>query len=117
MVMFKQLIAVAIAGMLTAGMAYAQTPGASGMPGTGAASGAGAMPSSPSGCEAKAVDKYGKPLVGAAKESFMKKCEKGMKSSAAKKDCETKAVSSKGKPLVGAAKASFVKKCEAMAVK
>ena len=27
-------------------------------------------------CEAKAVDKNGKPLAGAAKNSFMKKCEK-----------------------------------------
>ncbi len=27
-------------------------------------------------CEAKAVDKNGKPLAGAAKTSFMKKCEK-----------------------------------------
>jgi hypothetical protein len=115
MVMFKQLIAVAIAGMLTVGMAYAQMP-ASGAPGMGAASGAGAMPSK-SECEGKAVDKYGKPLVGAAKESFMKKCEKGMKSSAAKQDCETKAVSSSGKALAGAAKASFMKKCMASAGK
>lgn len=28
-----------------------------------------------SGCAAKAVDKNGKPLAGAAKESFMKKCQ------------------------------------------
>ena len=30
-----------------------------------------------SGCEAKAVDKNGKALAGAAKTSFMKKCEEG----------------------------------------
>ena len=29
-------------------------------------------------CEAKAVDKNGKPLAGAAKTSSMKKCEKDM---------------------------------------
>jgi hypothetical protein len=29
-----------------------------------------------SGCEAKAVSKDGKPLAGAAKSAFMKKCEK-----------------------------------------
>jgi hypothetical protein len=28
-------------------------------------------------CESKAVGKDGKPLAGAAKTSFMKKCEKG----------------------------------------
>ena len=117
--MFKQLIAVAIAGMLTAGMAYAQqtqgAPGAPATPGTGATSEA--MPSSSSDCEAKAVDKNGKPLAGAAKNSFMKKCEKGMKISAAKEECESKAVSSSGKPLAGAAKKSFMKKCQAAASK
>ena len=48
-----------------------------------------------------AVGKDGKPLAGAAKASFMKKC------------CEDAAVSSDGKPLSGAAKTSFVKKCQA----
>ena len=33
--------------------------------------------SAPSDCEAKAVDKNGKPLHGAAKTAFMKKCEAG----------------------------------------
>ncbi len=41
----------------------------------------------------------GKPLAGAAKTSFMKKC------------CNDSAVSSEGKPLSGAAKTSFVTKC------
>jgi hypothetical protein len=48
----------------------------------------------------KAVSKDGKPLAGAAKASFIKKC------------CESAAVSKDGKPLAGAAKASFIKKCE-----
>ena len=65
-------------------------------------------------CEAKAVDKNGKPLAGAAKTSFMKKCTgEGGGASA----CEAKAVSKDGKPLAGAAKTSFMKKCEAEAKK
>jgi len=50
-------------------------------------------------CAAKAVGKDGKPLAGAAKTSFMKKC------------CEDGAIGKDGKPLSGAAKTSFVKKC------
>jgi hypothetical protein len=56
-------------------------------------------------CDTKAVSKDGKPLAGAAKTSFMKKCMAD--------SCATKAVSSEGKPLSGAAKNSFMKKCEA----
>jgi hypothetical protein len=59
-------------------------------------------------CEAKAVDKNGKPLVGAAKASSIKKCEKEGAGSA----CAAKAIDKNGKPLVGAAKASSIKKCE-----
>jgi hypothetical protein len=55
-------------------------------------------------CDSKAVGKDGKPLAGAAKTSFMKKCMAD--------SCATKAVSSDGKPLSGAAKNSFMKKCE-----
>ena len=55
-------------------------------------------------CESKAMGKDGKPLAGAAKTSFMKKCMAD--------SCATKAVSSDGKPLAGAAKNSFMKKCE-----
>ena len=65
-------------------------------------------------CEAKAVSKDGKPLAGAAKTSFIKKCEADAGAAAS---CETKAVSKDGKPLAGAAKTSFVKKCEADAKK
>lgn len=59
-------------------------------------------------CEAKAVDKNGKALAGAAKSSFMKKCEKEASGAA----CATKAVDKNGKALAGAAKNSFMKKCE-----
>jgi len=63
-------------------------------------------------CDAKAVDKNGKPLAGAAKTSFVKKCEKDTAAAAA---CETKAIDKNGKALAGAAKTSFMKKCEAYA--
>jgi len=56
-------------------------------------------------CESMAVGKDGKPLTGAAKTSFLKKCKKDA--------CEPKAIGKDGKPLTGAAKASFMKKCEA----
>ena len=71
-------------------------------------------------CESKAVSKAGKPLAGAAKTAFMKKCEAdkapGAAPAAAPKmasGCADKAVSKAGKPLAGAAKTAFMKKCEA----
>ena len=64
-------------------------------------------------CEAKAVDKNGKALAGAAKGSFMKKCEKEAAASGAGAACEAKAVDKNGKALAGAAKNSFMKKCAA----
>jgi hypothetical protein len=62
-----------------------------------------------SDCEAKAVDKNGKALAGAAKTSFMKKCEADAGGAGA--SCEAKAVDKNGKALAGAAKDSFMKKC------
>ena len=50
-------------------------------------------------CATQAMSKDGKPLAGAAKTSFVKKC------------CEDSAVSKDGKPLSGAAKTSYVNKC------
>ena len=55
-------------------------------------------------CETKAMGKDGKPLAGAAKTSFMKKCMHD--------SCEAKAVSADGKKLSGAAKTASMKKCE-----
>jgi hypothetical protein len=55
-------------------------------------------------CESQAVGKNGKPLTGAAKTSFVKKCKV--------EACAGKAVGKDGKPLSGAAKSSFMKKCE-----
>ncbi len=63
-------------------------------------------------CEAKAVGKDGKPLAGAAKTSFIKKCEADAGAGGAS-SCEAKAVGKDSKPLAGAAKTSFIKKCEA----
>lgn len=57
-------------------------------------------------CEAKAAEKK---LAGAAKNSFVKKCEKDSAKANAAQACLTKAAEKK---LAGAAKNSFVKKCE-----
>lgn len=56
-------------------------------------------------CESKAADKH---LAGAAKNSFMTKCEKQAKATAAKTQCDAQADEKK---LHGAAKTSFTKKC------
>ena len=53
-------------------------------------------------CESKAVSAEGKPLHGAAKTSFLRKCKQ--------EACEGRAVSAEGKPLHGAAKNSFMAK-------
>ena len=62
---------------------------------------AGAAHAANAECDAKAAEKK---LAGAAKTSFLKKCEKDAGASA----CETQAAEKK---LAGAAKNSFVKKC------
>jgi hypothetical protein len=79
------MIRLILAGLLSAsliGSAAAQAPGT---------------------CESKAVSKNGKPLAGAAKNSFMTKCKRDA--------CAPKAVGSDGKALRGAAKNSFMAKC------
>ena len=76
----KRIVVAALITLFTAGSALAQS------------------------CESKAVGKDGKPLAGAAKTSFLKKCKEDA--------CAPKAVGSDGKPLAGAAKSSFMKKCE-----
>jgi len=55
-----------------------------------------------------------KKLAGAAKASFIKKCESDAKGPAADSGCTAKATEKK---LAGAAKTSFLKKCEADAKK
>ena len=56
-------------------------------------------------CESRAIGKSGKPLVGAARTSFIHKCQRDT--------CAAKAVSSDGKKLSGAEKSSFMKNCGA----
>jgi len=55
-------------------------------------------------CESRAVSREGKPLAGAAKASFLKKCKRDT--------CQARAVGSDGRLLVGAAKKSFMQKCQ-----
>ncbi|WP_265945093.1 hypothetical protein [Dechloromonas sp. A34] len=95
----NKFFASVLVGLFAVNVAYAQAPAAAPAAGD---------------CEAKAVSKSGKPLAGAAKTAFIKKCEGG---SAAASACEEKAVSKSGKPLAGAAKTAFLKKCEADAAK
>jgi hypothetical protein len=54
-------------------------------------------------CDSKAVGTNDRPLHGAAKMSFVRKCKRDT--------CAVKAVSAEGKPLHGAAKNSFMAKC------
>jgi hypothetical protein len=54
-------------------------------------------------CDSKAVGANGKPLHGAAKMSFVKKCKRDA--------CASNAMSPEAKPLHGAAKNSFMAKC------
>jgi hypothetical protein len=51
-------------------------------------------------CAARALSEDGKPLAGAARTSFMKKC------------CEASALDKDRKPLEGAAKTSYLEMCE-----
>lgn len=78
----NKLLAVTFAYLLFCGVAQAADPG----------------------CEAQAAEKK---LSGAAKNSFVTKCQKDAAAAAA--SCETQATEKK---LAGAAKNSFVKKCE-----
>jgi uncharacterized FlgJ-related protein len=78
----RKLIAIAFSSLLLNTMAYADPR-----------------------CQAQATEKK---LSGAAKNSFVKKCQKDA-AAAAKAACEAQAGEKK---LAGAAKNSFVKKCE-----
>ena len=55
-------------------------------------------------CESRAMSREGKPLAGAAKASFLKKCKRDT--------CQTQAVGRDGRRLAGAAKKSFMQKCQ-----
>ena len=66
-------------------------------------------------CAANAVGKDGAPLVGAARESFIQKCEADNRYpkpiDPVPAACEAKAIGKDGRPLTGAARDAFVKKC------
>lgn len=94
---------VAVAGLLLSSLAFAQASAATAVTAPGV-----------QGCEMRAIDKNGKNLAGAAKKSFMKKCEADAMGPAAQA-CEAKAMGKNGKALAGAAKSSFMKKCVANA--
>ncbi|SEB96405.1 hypothetical protein SAMN02787142_0636 [Burkholderia sp. WP9] len=83
----KKILAAAGAAFFSVGVVCAQTSAPVTAPVSTSASSVVAAP----GCAAKAIDKNGKPLVGAAKTSFIKKCESDSKGNAAAA-CETKAV-------------------------
>jgi hypothetical protein len=74
--MFKRFLALAIAGMVagtfTTGTAFAQQQP---LLQRKAPTTRSAPPATSSSCEAEAVDSEGKPLAGAEKASFMKKCK------------------------------------------
>ncbi|MEJ8857647.1 hypothetical protein WKW79_23950 [Variovorax robiniae] len=97
---------VALGACLTFGTAQAQDKAAAPAAAPAAAAAGGS-------CDMQAAEKK---LAGAAKNSFVKKCEKDTKA-AATPACAAKAVDKNGKPLAGAAKNSFMKKCEADAAK
>jgi len=73
--------------------------------------GAAAQAADSTSCDAQAAEKH---LAGAAKTSFVTKCQKDQKAATAKQSCEAQAADKK---LHGAAKTSFTKKCEADAAK
>jgi hypothetical protein len=87
----KTLITAVVFGLLTVGTA--------------------AQAADSTSCDARAAEKH---LAGAAKTSFMAKCQKDEKAATAKQSCEAQAADKK---LHGAAKTSFTKKCEADAAK
>lgn len=62
-------------------------------------------------CQAKAVDKNGKALAGAALTASISKCTKD-----ATATCDASAKDRNGKPLAGAAKTAYTKKCVSDAV-
>ena len=107
--MKKLLSLIALGACLSFGAAQAQDKAAA----PAAAPAAMVAPAAGTSCATQAADKK---LNGAAKNSFVKKCEKDSKTSAAPA-CAAKALDKNGKALAGAAKNSFMKKCEADAAK
>lgn len=111
-----KLITFALVSLFVANAALAQTPAAT--PAKPATPAVAATPAAApaGGCEARAVSKDGKPLHGAAKTAFMKKCAKDMSTPAAAdgkstqqnkmKTCNKEATGKKG-----AERKAFMKEC------
>lgn len=94
-----------IAALLACGAHAADAPAAAEAPAVATA------PAAANDCTTKAE---AKKLAGAAKNSFMKKCEREAKVMSTGAACESKAAEKK---LAGAAKKSFVTKCTRDAAK
>lgn len=97
-----KLITLALVSLFTANVALARTPAAA-----PAAAPAG-------GCEARAVSKAGKPLHGAAKAAFMKKCEKDAPTAATGKSTQQDKMKICNKDAAGkkgAERKAFMKEC------
>lgn len=62
------------------------------------------------GCEARAVDKDGKPLSGAAKDAFVKKC---LEYKGKVDNCDAVAVNNADNQLYGISSATSIEKCKA----
>lgn len=79
---------------------------------------AGAYAADDNSCEAKAVSKSGKPLAGAAKAAFMKKCEKDAKDAApaatdgkTEQQSKMKMCNADAKDKKGDERKAFMKEC------
>ena len=108
----KKIIPTLLASLFAVSFAYAQTAApASPTPATATPAASAETPTAApaQSCEQRAIDKNGKPLAGAAKTAFMKKCERETQG---EDPCEAKAIGKNGKPLAGAAKTAFMKKCQ-----
>lgn len=70
----NKMIVAALASLVAVNVALAETPSTT------------PAPAASDTCEAKAISKAGKPLAGAAKAAFMKKCEKEGKTEESKTD-------------------------------
>ncbi len=104
----NKLIAVALISIFSASVALAQAPAAATAKTDTKKTEVAAPAPAPAGdtCEAKAIDKNGKPLAGAAKAASIKKCERESKAAEAKtaktaqqekmKTCNKEATGKKG---------------------
>ena len=122
----NKLISIALTSLFAANLAFAQTP-APAIPAKPAApvaapatvpaavvAPAAVAPAPAGGCEAQAVSKAGKPLHGAAKAAFMKKCNKGNPAPATGKAAQQekmKACNAGAKGKKGAERKAFMKDC------